>query len=413
MRFNVSPSNLSDALSLAQIVRTHKNALPAMQHMRLVVSGDYVLITATDNDVTISVEVASCAIAEEGECLFDPAVLAAVLDQRAAKAASSVTLEQNSENAPMLIVGKQGTPLVKSYFDPLEYPALPKMIHEATLAATIYRFATCDLLYGLKIVSPFVSTDDGRPNLTGALLDVTRDPNTAMLVSTDGHSLGKAVLPCVVEGESRGVIIPLYYLAAVLPKVVHGPQTTLRFYKSEVSYFTPRVYVAGVCTRGAIFASVRHIDASFPDFTRVIPALNPKKTILVERKDLTTSAAEMTKISAAFDKSVKSMLRVQQIIDNGAAEVRLTGGPASLAASRDQSEITNGIAVSAIPVDPNAPNSMATIGINPQYLGRIAKSNAESLCELCCVDALSPMLWIPVVNTPKYEVLMITMPMRL
>ena len=428
MRFQVSPDTLASALKILAPAYGSKQPFPVLKmvYIEVLIFPGYedVKLTATDNEITISVSLAGATANQIGKTLINPKILKAVLEQKAVANSASVTIEQSdSDSPPVLIAGRQVTPLDKDTpLDPLEYPSFITNTESAQRTTVEYSFPkTCDLLYGLKVVTPFISTDGGRPNLTGALLEPGDAPNTATFVSCDGHVYGQAFMPCMITIKTtghNGVIIPKPFVDDVLPKIVHGESAVLRVHSngSNLSYTCPAQSVNGVVTRGEIFASTRLIDASFPDFRRVIPASKPQKGVLVERKDLTDVAKEIAKVNSAFAKSAgqsKMMLRVEPIIADGQAEILLSGMGAQSKAVKGRSEMTGGAIVSAIPLVPNAPNHKTSIGINPDYLQKIAASNAESLMEVEMPDALSAMLWRAVTNTPDFTGQMITMPMRL
>ena len=111
-----------------------------------------------------------------------------------------------------------------------------------------------------------ISTDDTRPNLTGAFFEVDRkDVNNIILrmVGTDGHRL--AMVEYAVQGEfltlDKGVIIPRKGLLEIK-----------RLLEENTGDIFVGVHQGKCIVKGQnIFLKVNLIDAEFPDYRRVIP----------------------------------------------------------------------------------------------------------------------------------------------
>ena len=179
MEFVLDTPALLRELFKVKAVASGKSTLPILQHTLIEALEDgTVTFAATDNELT----------------LISSATANVVTPGRIAVRASDFFDMVKSASAPTVRISKSSdggwvnldAGAIKARFasaDPLEYPALVRMPEKPSIVIPTAQFTR---VMDRAIIS--VSTDDGRPNLTGALTKLSGD-GTFTMVATDGHRL--------------------------------------------------------------------------------------------------------------------------------------------------------------------------------------------------------------------------------
>ncbi|MCE7028452.1 DNA polymerase III subunit beta [Jiella avicenniae] len=110
----------------------------------------------------------------------------------------------------------------------------------------------------LRFVAPFIYGEDIRYYLRGVCLSADRDENFG-LFATDGHRL--AFHPLEYPADWQGMIVPHYAVAALL-KMPPVKTAAMRGAKARFD-----------C--GSVTLTTKLIDGTFPDWRRVVPAIEP------------------------------------------------------------------------------------------------------------------------------------------
>lgn len=237
----------------------------------------------------------------------------------------------------------------------------------------------------VKKVFPTISTDDARPNLTGAFMQITLGMNLLM-ASTDGHRLSKtessmSKLPVTTEAIDllqAGVIVPrkaLDIIRKTLPEACDG--------------FSFSLHEGAIVFRyGSMVVSARLIDGTFPDYTQALPR-HPSPPAIIDRR--------------LFAKTLKA---VSVFTSKKHHTARLTLNPGSLKiyASCDGS----GEATETIPCQYDGPEVKA--GYNYKYLLNVLKTLQGDDVSMEIIDTLSPTTFREI---GQEDSLFIVMPMRL
>jgi DNA polymerase-3 subunit beta len=214
------------------------------------------------------------------------------------------------------------------------------------------------LLAALDMVAGAVSQDDSRPAIGCVLWDRGR------MVSTDGHRLH------MVEREELDVL-----RASVL--VHRGGLALLR---ALCEFAGDGALLVGVDARrlraefGGLAISVRRIEASFPDYSKVVPEWGcaAAKTVQLPRDGLLAELA-----------------RVALMADGGDVAVRLAVSGDAL--SLDVTSL-RGEGHAEVVLDPAA-QPWGPLGFNPRYLREaLVACDHDGVCEMQVVDSFSPAL---------------------
>jgi len=380
MEFVLDTPALLRELFKVKAVASGKSTLPILQHTLIEALEDgTVTFAATDNELT----------------LISSATANVVTPGRIAVRASDFFDMVKSASAPTVRISKSSdggwvnldAGAIKARFasaDPLEYPALVRMPEKPSIVIPTAQFTR---VMDRAIIS--VSTDDGRPNLTGALTKLSTD-GTFTMVATDGHRLSHVSTKIAnFEGDpgalSTGVIIPKRGLAE-LRRTIDSTEPELGI---EVSGSNV------IFGYGATQLSIRLIDASFPDFKRVIPAEKPERRAEVSRTELLQYAriANM-KVGSGNE---KKMVRLELDPQNNALIISSNTKDCEFSATVDA--VYSGKSVKA--------------GYNPSYFTELLPVLPGDKLFVEMIDALSPTIIRETEGEDGDDSLFIVMPMRL
>lgn len=168
-----------------------------------------------------------------------------------------------------------------------EFPELPE-IDEKT--AVIFRIGADEFKQGISEVACASSSDLARPALTGVYFN-TYD-NILAIAATDGYRLAEKHLVKNVQSEIK-VIVPTSSLQEVIRSIAEDTEEVELSFNDDLVRFR----------LGEVEIISKLIDASYPDYRRLIPKDNNIKLTL-DRQELT----RVTKLAALFARSVASAI---------------------------------------------------------------------------------------------------------
>lgn len=244
---------LAAAADRARTIVPSRNTIPIVEMARLRFVGEGLLeIGATDLDQAFAITVEAKG---EGAICVPASDLAAALKRLDKGPLVKMALGDDG----MRLTIKQGrTRFVLPVLPAIDWPEL-----SAAKAPKTWALPSATLARALGGVMNAASTDETRYYLHGIFLDTAkRGEDPVVMVATDGHRLAReplAALPDDLQGLP-GVIIPIGACTPILDLCRLGEMVTL-----ELSEVMIGARVGGVHYRSKL------IDATFPDYTRVIP----------------------------------------------------------------------------------------------------------------------------------------------
>jgi DNA polymerase-3 subunit beta len=271
MKITVDTSTLSRELFKLQGIVSSKSTIPSLSNALLEARPDGTLsLHASDLDISVTTTIA-CSVDSPGRLsvrardLYD-----AVKNLRA----DTVTLQKDDNLWVQLNAGTVRARLVG--MDPDEFPAVQRPVEGPVVALSA---RTLTRMIDRTIFS--ISTDEGRPNLTGALVSLAED-GTLRFVSTDGHRLSRIDVKTGVDGSTApsalrdGIIVPrkgLAELKRTLDVTVENIELGLVGNSAVFRYGNTTLYV-------------RLIEGTFPNVQGVIPREDPERRARIDRKEL-------------------------------------------------------------------------------------------------------------------------------
>ena len=271
MKIRITRKAMTENLFKLQGVVGQRSTLTILSNALLEAADGTLTLSATDLDTSMSTSCA-CEVLEPGRVTLHAKGLFDIV-----KNLQEDTLELETEENywAQLRSGSVSCRIVGTHPDDF-----PQMLD--TSSATLHPIGAELLLDMIDKTLFSVSTQDARPNLTGAFFRI--NPKGAFLmVSTDGHRLSRiepitetTIAAGKIPQELRqGIIIPRKGLAE-LKRTIDAKSEDLSFGFVNNSI---------IFKHGRMSLTIRLIDGTFPDFTQVIPKEGANKA-LVQRDAL-------------------------------------------------------------------------------------------------------------------------------
>lgn len=261
---SVSGKLLSSTLKTVLLAVEKKSTIPILHGVKLDALQDGILrITGTDLEMAISVDIIADVVTPGSAVIADARGFAKTV---ASMGKVDVTIEGYPTYA-RLIAGPSNVTLTTMAVD--SYPVLPTMPMDDGILAVI----PSNLQALISKTSFAIAKEESRFTLNGALMELDGE---LKMVATDGHRLSLASVPAESTADKFKALVPHASLKAILKAFdkVHGDVL--------ISRDENHVFFAN----GATTVTTRILAGNFPDYRRVLPKQDGKRTLCVSRKPL-------------------------------------------------------------------------------------------------------------------------------
>jgi DNA polymerase-3 subunit beta len=379
MEIRVSVAELTKALTMMQGVVQRKNTMPILSNVLMETEitsegNGNLILSVTDLDIGMKLT-RPCEVIEPGAITVSARALLDIVKMLPGPDVTlkglpnqHLNIKSARTNARLLALAPEEFPKLPdisgTQFFPIEVAQFSEMVHK-TLYST--------------------SMDENRYNLTGVYFEPQKEnPNTVVLVSTDGHRLSRieATLGENKFDMQQPVILPrkgLTEMLRLLESVQPSDKSTFLFGFSANQ--------AIVCTENTVL-TMRVIDGKFPDYQQVIPKLSDK-IMRASRADFLTSLRRVSVLASDKTQSVKLMSRQGELTVS--------------CVNPDAGEVSDDV-----PIEYNGPD--IEIGFNAKYIIDALSSLSDTNIMMKFTDPLSPALLIGI-NEGSH--LCVVMPMRM
>ena len=256
MDLAISRTTLHKTLAHLVSVSERKTTIPVLGNVLLQATPGKLQLTATDLEITLS-DLENAEVASEGTTTVNLRVLTDIV--RLQPPDATIRLAQHAQpDTVRLSAGRFSTVLPTIPIKDFPTRTHPNFAHTMTVG-------TAELLRLLTRTAPAMSTDLGRYFLNGVHMHVSRDGTQIVAVATDGHRLAVAetnLPPSIGSSPFPDIIVPrkaIIELARLLTA------TTAESVTLELSTTILQV------TAGTAVLSTKLVDATFPDYQRIIP----------------------------------------------------------------------------------------------------------------------------------------------
>lgn len=319
MKLTLPQSDLSRALSTVLGSAESKGALPILATVLLRAADDRLTLTCSDLTLTTTATSPAYVVVPGAVCV-DAKKLGEI-----AKSLPKGEVDISVEATGMLVrAGRRRFTMPMLSAD--DYPVAPSIV---TTNAVEFDAETLRTILGR--VGPSMSTDDTRPHLNAALLEV--GGGTTRAVSTDGHRLTLADAPHA--GDLR-VLIPAKGATEIRKLAERG--TTVTLSANERFVFARTADVELAC---------KLVDAQFPAYQQVIPTATPRTVATVNRAVMLDAIRAVSLVST-----------------DRTSGVRLRFGKKSATIDSENPDVGSGL--DEVTVDVEGPP--LAIGVNGRYL---------------------------------------------
>jgi DNA polymerase-3 subunit beta len=357
--------HLLDALSTAGRAGSGRSGGSAvLPGIKLNLAGERLEVTGTDQDLTISTQVAVAGLAD-GTVVAPGRLLTDIVR---ALEPGAVQLQGDEEE---LQVSAGRSQFMLRPYGAADFPHLP-----ASTGPTV-ALSTAGLAEALRQVVRAASSEDTRPVLTGVLIAAEADG--LRLVATDSYRLAVKDLPGAkdVLEEGQKVLVPSRALGE-LQRLLGGQAEAVELH---LGAHDVRFAV------GQVKLSTRLIEGEFPPYRQLIPFNYPNRLVI------------------SRDAFLDAVRRVRLVARDSTTPVRiaLRSGTVQL------SVVTNDWGQAVEEVDAKYEGAEMTIAFNPQYLAEGVDAIVGDEVVLETIDALKPATLKP---TDKTDYVYLLMPVR-
>lgn len=277
MKIKVTQEKLSKALNSVSRIAMSKVTLPILNNVLLRVDKKKVSLITTNLDMAVK-DFLPVSSSEDGVVT----VPAKLLAEFVSNLPKGETIEITSEDTKVKIkAGKYSSTINGSIAD--DFPELPEIDEKK---AVIYKIGADEFKNSMNQVLIATSNDLTRPALTGVYFNTS--DGVLAVASTDGYRLAEKKLIDKTESEVKA-IVPASSLQEVLRSISDDVEEIEIAFNDDLVRFR----------LGEVEIISKLIDASFPDYQKLIPKDNDI-FVTTNREEL----VRVTKLAALFARSV-------------------------------------------------------------------------------------------------------------
>lgn len=290
MKFSVPVSELQKVFgSIGSVIPT-RSTLPILENFLFDLSGNTLMITATDLDTSISSEVKIRGM-KDGKVAV-PAKR--IMETVRALSAVNITFTADLNNSKISIVTENGEYKLTGEASE-NYPTLPEVKRdtEFTIGSDVLKRLVNNTIFA-------VSSDELRPAMTGLFFQIK--DKEVRTVSTDGHRLIRTINSNISTGKTkREIIIPARAMQAVI-KSLDAEQCNILLDDKHALF-----------TFDGTSITTRLIEEKYPNYESVIPGDNDKK-LIVPTSDLLASIRRTSLYASSATHQVRLSLSKNSIV---------------------------------------------------------------------------------------------------
>ena len=281
MEIEVTQSKLSKALNNISRIAVGRVTLPVLNNVLIRVDNKKVSLVTTNLDMAI-IDFLPVSESKDGVVTVPAKLLAEFVGNLPKSEKIKIT---SKDNKVTISAGKYTSTINGSPAD--DFPELPEINEKK---AVVFKIGVDEFKNGISSVIIASSNDLTRPALTGVYFNTAEE--TLCIAATDGYRLAEKKLIKNVKSEIN-VIVPTSSLQEVLRAINEDMEEVEIAFNDDLVRFR----------LGEVEIISKLIDASFPDYRRLIPKDNNIKLSL-SREEL----IRVTKLAALFARSVSGSI---------------------------------------------------------------------------------------------------------
>ncbi|HBB92559.1 MAG: DNA polymerase III subunit beta [Bacteroidetes bacterium GWF2_49_14] len=294
MKFIISSTDLLSHLQAISRVISSKNTLPILDNFLFQMSGNELVVTASDLETTMITTIHLDNADGDGSIAIPARIIVDTLKEFPEQPLTfdinldSLGIDIISENGKFSIVGKPG----------IDFPVIPALKEDRL---TDVSFAAESLSKGISRTLFATADDELRPVMNGILVELRSD--MATFVSSDAHKLVRYKRKDIRSAKDASFILPkkpANLLKNILPREEN--EVTLAFDEKN-AVFTLSEYKL-IC---------RLVEGNYPAYESVIPKNNPNK-LYIDRIEFLNTLRRVSVYSNQASNLIKLQLRSNQMV---------------------------------------------------------------------------------------------------
>ncbi len=244
MKLNINKNTLESAIALCNAYADKKDNSAITSHLLFEASEDKLTIKASDYEFGLTYQIKKIKIDKEG---FATVQAKSIVDMIKNLANEDITLE-TVENS--LFIKQKSTKYKLAMFNHEDFPPFPSIEGKVR-----FDLESSDLSRSLKKILPVIDSNNPKPSLNGALIDIKAD--RINFVSTDTKRL--AVYTLNQSGEKE--------FSISIPK--KAIMELLKLFYEKIEFFYEDSMLIAKSENFEFFTKL--INDKFPDYEKVIP----------------------------------------------------------------------------------------------------------------------------------------------
>lgn len=277
MKIKVTQDKLSKALNNVSRIAMGKVTLPILNNVLIRVDNKKVSLITTNLDMAV-VDFLPVSNSENGVVTVPAKLLAEFVSNLPRGEAIEI---EAKDTKVIITAGKYSSTINGALAD--DFPELPEIDEKS---AVVYKIGVDEFKHSVGQVAIASSNDLTRPALTGVYFNTNN--HTLAIAATDGYRLAEKKLIDKVESEVKA-IVPASSLQEVLRSINDDMEEVEISFNEDLVRFR----------LGEVEIISKLIDASFPDYQKLIPKDN-NISVVLNRDEL----VRVTKLAALFARSV-------------------------------------------------------------------------------------------------------------
>ncbi len=285
MKFSIQSNELQKALNIVGSIIPTKSTLPILENFHFSLSGNNLIITATDLDTSTSITVkvktsADGTIAIPAKRITETIRTLTNTEIQFIAEHDGSKIVMRTDNGEYKLCGESSD----------NYPTIPVFKSNEEI-----KINNEYLKRLINKTSFAVSADELRPAMMGILFQIKK--NEIRAVATDGHRLVRIINSTFASSKvERDIIIPSKALTQAL-KSIEGEDSTISLNDTHIMF-----------SLGDVTLISRIIEEKYPNYESVIPIDNDKK-LIVDRNQLISSVRRTAIYASSTTHQVRFSLK--------------------------------------------------------------------------------------------------------
>ena len=347
--------DLSEAVMKVSRAIAYKTTNPILEGIKVVADGDYLTVSATDQELSIEKKI-KAEVKVEGETVVPGKFFTEFIKKLTKEKIELITNDKNQMR--IVYTDSEGT---VQCFNALEYPSFNKID-----TADYFAISESDLKSVINKTIFAVAVDDSRPILKGCLFEVDNEKNELISCALDGYRLALATVKLKHTSLGADIIVPAKSLSEI-SKLLGDSDDIINIYIQD-NYLMVDLNETKIITR--------LIDGEFLNFEQIIPQ-NFETSIIVNKSQ--------------FEDALDRASLLSKVGQNNLVKFEIKENSLLIKSNSDLGNINENIGISFKGKD-------LKIAFNARYFTESARNVSDEFIKISFNSPTNPCIITPVDN---------------